>query len=126
MSRMDHAVPLRAIAVVAGPRGEIDVAPPPRRTLHGSSMRICLVGIDNLPVLAPGFERERIGGESVQQTLIARALAQRGHRVSMVTADYGQPDGASWDGVRVWKAYSPRAGIPVLRFVHPRWTGLWS
>lgn len=87
---------------------------------------ICLVGLDNLPVLAPQFDAQAIGGESVQQTLLARALVRRGHEVSMVTADFGQQDGAVWDGICVYKAYRPTAGVPLLRFVHPRWTGLWS
>lgn len=89
-------------------------------------MNICFLGLDNLPVLAPGFSEHRIGGESVQQTLLARALASRGHRVSMVVEDLGQEDGAQWDGVRVYKAFPPAAGIPIFRFIHPRWTGIWS
>ena len=90
-----------------------------------SRKSICLVGLDNLPVLAPQF-RGHIGGESVQQTLLARALVRRGREVSMVTADCGQPDAAVWDGICVYKAYRPAAGIPLLRFLHPRGTGLWS
>ena len=89
-------------------------------------MKICLVGLDNLPVLAPEFRTASIGGESVQQTLLARALARAGHAVSMVVADYGQDDGASWGGVRTFKAYGFDSGLPILRFIHPRATGLWS
>lgn len=89
-------------------------------------MKICFVGLDNLPVLATEYREHSIGGESVQQTLLARALARRGHPVSMIVGDYGQPDGAAWDGIRTYKAYPADAGIPVLRFIHPRWTGLWS
>jgi glycosyltransferase involved in cell wall biosynthesis len=89
-------------------------------------MKICLVGIDNLPLLAREYRHHRIGGESVQQALLGRALARRGHDVSMVVWDYGQADGAAWDGIRVFKAYRPDAGLPVLRFIHPRWTGMWS
>ncbi len=89
-------------------------------------MSLCLVGLDNLPVLAPEFRGHPIGGESVQQTLLAKALARRGHEVSMVTADHGQEDGTVCGRIRVYKAYRPAAGIPLLRFVHPRWTGLWS
>ncbi|SRR5581483_4744837 len=89
-------------------------------------MRICLVGLDNLPVLAPEYRQHTIGGESVQQTLLGRALARRGHDVSMVVADLGQIDGAQWEAIRVFKAYRPDAGAPVLRFIHPRWTGLWT
>lgn len=89
-------------------------------------MKICLVGLDNLPMLAAEYQRETVGGESVQQTLLARALARRGHAVTMVVADHGQPDGASWDGIRTFKAYRFDAGVPVLRFLHPRATGLWA
>src|SRR5262249_21258086 len=84
------------------------------------------VGLDNLPVLAPEFRHHPIGGESVQQTLLARAIAARGHSVSMVVADFGQEQGMQLHGIRVHKAYAPSAGVPVLRFVHPRWTSLWS
>lgn len=89
-------------------------------------MKICFVGSDNLPVLAPEYADGAVGGESVQQTLIARALARRGYEISMVVSDRGQPDGAQWDGIRVFRSFRPGAGIPVLRFFHPRWTGLWS
>jgi len=89
-------------------------------------MKICFVGLDNLPVLAPEYRQHTIGGESVQQTLLGRALARRGHDVSMVVADYGQRDATLWERIRTFKAYRPDAGIPVLRFIHPRWTGMWS
>ena len=89
-------------------------------------MKVCLVGLENLPVLAREFNQHGIGGEQVQQTLLARALSGRGFQVSMVVGDYGQPDGARWDGVTVFKAYKPDAGIPVVRFVHPRWTRTWQ
>jgi glycosyltransferase involved in cell wall biosynthesis len=86
--------------------------------------RVCFVGLENLPVLAPEFEQHRIGGAQLQQTLLARALVRRGFQVSMVVGDYGQPDGATWSGVRTYKAYSASEGIPIVRFVHPRWTKL--
>ena len=89
-------------------------------------MKICLVGLDNLPVLVPEYREHTIGGETVQQTLLGRALARRGHDVSMVVGDYGQTDGARWQAIRVFKAYRRNAGLPVLRFIHPRWTGMWS
>ncbi len=89
-------------------------------------MRICFLGLENLPVLAPEFGGFSVGGAQVQQTLLARALARAGHTVSMVVADYGQPDGCSWDGVRTFRACAPDAGLPLLRFVYPRWTSIWS
>jgi glycosyltransferase involved in cell wall biosynthesis len=90
------------------------------------AMKICLVGFDNLPLLAPEYRGQLIGGEAVQQTLLGRALARRGHEVSMVVADHGQGDGGRWEAIRVFKAYRLDAGVPGLRFIHPRWTGMWS
>lgn len=88
--------------------------------------RICFVGLSNLAVLAPEYDRSGAAGEPVQHTLLAKSLARRGYDVGMVTGDFGQPDGASWDGVKTFKAFAFEAGLPVLRFVHPRWTGLFS
>jgi glycosyltransferase involved in cell wall biosynthesis len=87
---------------------------------------ICFVGLSNLPVLAREYNNHPIGGEQVQHTLLARTLAQRGYRVSMVTADYGQPDAAAWDEVTVYKAFAFAEGLPFVRFVHPRWSKLWN
>lgn len=88
--------------------------------------RICFLGLDNLPVLAPQFGQHGVGGEQVQHTLLARALARRGHQTSMVVYDYGQADQAAWDQVVTYRAYRQQAGIPLLRFLHPRWTGVWA
>jgi glycosyltransferase involved in cell wall biosynthesis len=85
---------------------------------------VCIVGLGNLPVLAPEYSDRPAGGEELQHTLLARALARRGWRVSMVVADYGQADGAAWDGVTTYKAYRPDEGLPIVRFLHPRWTKL--
>jgi glycosyltransferase involved in cell wall biosynthesis len=91
-----------------------------------STPRICFVGLGNLSVLAPEYGRHGVGGAELQQTLLARALVAQGYDVSMVVADHGQPDGAAWEGIKTYKAYRPGAGLPVLRFIHPRWTGLWA
>ncbi len=87
---------------------------------------ICFVGLENLPVLAPEYGAHGAGGAQVQQTLLAKALVRRGFRVSMVVADYGQPDGAQWSGITTYKAFRHDAGLPGLRFVFPRWTTTWS
>jgi glycosyltransferase involved in cell wall biosynthesis len=62
----------------------------------------------------------------VQHTLLARALSARGYEVSMVVMDYGQTDGAEWEGIKTYKTYRSEDGLPVLRFFHPRWTGVWA
>jgi glycosyltransferase involved in cell wall biosynthesis len=80
----------------------------------------------NLQALAPEYAHLGIGGAELQQTLVAKALVKRGLKVSMVVADYGQPDQASWSGVTTIKAYRPDAGIVGFRFLHPRWTKVWA
>jgi glycosyltransferase involved in cell wall biosynthesis len=87
---------------------------------------VCLVGLQNLPVLAREYAHHGIGGMQVQQTLLGRELAKRGFDVSMVVADLGQEDGATWDGITTWRTFKPDAGIPVLRYIHPRLTSIWS
>lgn len=89
-------------------------------------MKVCLVGLPNLPVLAPEFRHHPVGGEGVQHSLLGQALARRGHDVSMVVADYGQSDGAIYSGVKTIKAFRLEAGVPVLRFIYPRWIKLWD
>jgi hypothetical protein len=89
-------------------------------------MKVCFTGLGNLPVLAPEYNHHGIGGEQVQQTLLAKALAARGYQVSMVVGDYGQSDAASWHCVTTYKAYRADAGLQVLRFVYPRWTATWA
>ena len=89
-------------------------------------MKICFLGLDNLPLLDNRYENQGVGGEQVQQTLLARALARRGHDVHMIVGDWGQAPTFQVDGLTVHSAFSPHAGLPVLRAVHPRITRLWS
>ena len=81
---------------------------------------------DNYPVLNPEYGANYIGGESVQQILLAKAFAKRGHEVSTIVADLGQQDGEIIDDVRVLTTFSPGSGLPVLRFIHPKITSIVS
>lgn len=65
------------------------------------------------------------GGAEMQQTVVARELARRGYAVSFITLDHGQPEDETIDGVHILKAYRREAGLPGLRFLTPRLTGLW-
>ena len=86
---------------------------------------ICFVALHAYPVLSGRKDIAHIGGAEVQQMLIARGLLQRGYRISFVTEDHGQADGGEYDGLRVFKAYRPGAGVHGIRFLHPILTGLW-
>ena len=87
---------------------------------------ICFVAPTTWPVLSGDPSIPVVGGAELQQTVIATALAKRGYRVSMLCLDYGQADREVVDGVTVHKLHRPDEGLPVLRFVHPRMTKLWS
>jgi len=65
-----------------------------------------------------------IGGIERQQALMARWLAARGYRVSLLTWDEGQADEQRIAGVRVIKMCRRDRGLPGVRFFHPRWTSL--
>lgn len=100
-----------------------DGAPPPRRAAR--LPHICFVAQFAWPVFSRDPNVGVIGGAEVQQSILARALARAGYRVSMITLDFGQPQRVAIDGVMVHKAHRPEAGVPVLRFIHPRLTTLW-
>lgn len=112
-------------------RGRLDAAPlgdrrgatPPRA---GVRPHICFLAPTTWPTLAADHSIPVVGGAELQQTVLATALARRGYRVSMICMDYGQPDGTLVDGVQVHNMHKPDEGIPVVRFLHPRLTSLWS
>lgn len=71
-----------------------------------------------------GGEGGHVGGVERQTSLMCRWLAERGHRVSLITWDEGQPDDTVVHGVRVIKMCRQDTGLPGLRFFTPRWTSL--
>ncbi len=87
---------------------------------------VCFVAPSAFGALSGRCDLNHIGGAEVQQVLLARELARRGATVSFVTEDHGQGDEILADGIRVFGAYRIDAGLPGVRFLHPRCTGLWS
>ena len=71
-----------------------------------------------------GGAQGHVGGVERQTSLLARWLAARGHKVSLLTWDEGQGDEVMIDGVRVISICRADEGIRGLRFFVPRWSGL--
>lgn len=85
-------------------------------------MRICIVSLS----IAPYFRREndaRYGGAEAQAAFLAGALSSRGEDVTLVVADL--PAGVQLPHP-AHNAFRSSAGLPGLRFFHPRLTGILS
>jgi glycosyltransferase involved in cell wall biosynthesis len=82
--------------------------------------RICIVGLDAYGLLSGEGDLRYIGGESVQHVLLARAWRDLGHEVSIIVFDDGQGARREVDGITVIAAHRRHAGLPGLRFFHPR------
>ena len=87
---------------------------------------VCFVAPFAWPVFSGDRKIKLVGGAEVQQSILMRLLRRDGYRVSLVCLDFGQPQGTVIDGVTVYKTYRYEAGIPLLRFVHPRLTSVWQ
>ncbi len=88
--------------------------------------RICIVGLDAYGLLSGEGDLKYIGGETVQHVLLARAWRDLGHDVSMIVFDDGQGATRVVDGIRTIAAHRRLAGLPGLRFFHPRATKLFA
>lgn len=84
-------------------------------------MNVCFVALKAAAALGAAEMEGHIGGAEVQQALLARALARRGHRVSFVVYAGGPQAPRELEGVRLIPAFGRREGIPGVRFLYPRW-----
>jgi len=84
---------------------------------------VCLVAHFAYGALTGG-EQGHVGGVERQTSLMARWLADHGHRVGLVTWREGPPRDELIHGVRVLKTCGRDEGLPGARFFHPRWTAL--
>lgn len=84
-------------------------------------MRVCLVCPSAWPVLAPG-EQEFAGGAEFQLLMLATALRDRGHEVSWVVGDFGQPRRTEVRGFEVHSSFRMFEGNRKMRFVPDMWS----
>ena len=93
----------------------------------GTALKICIIAHNAYGAVSGASSGARqVGGVQNQTALMARWLTSRGHKVSVITWDEGQPDGVQYGGVTIYKMCTPKAGVPGMRFVHPRMTSLFS
>ena len=86
---------------------------------------ICLIAHNACGAMRGGVTGH-IGGAEQQTALMARWLAARGHRVSLLTWDEGLPTDTIIDGVSMLGVCRADAGVPGLRFIYPRGIGLFA
>ncbi len=87
------------------------------------SFTICFVAHYAYGAMAGGFAGH-VGGVERQTSMMASWLAEKGHRVSLLTWDEGQEDEVEINGVRVIKMCAKNEGIIGGRFFYPRWSSL--
>lgn len=97
-----------------------------RTRAPSSPPAVCFVAPNAYPALSGRKDLTNDGGAERQQVLLADELVRRGHRVSFIVLDHGDPRDEEIRGIRVLKCYRLDRGAPGLRFFYPRLTGLWS
>lgn len=116
---------VRVLRAAASPVRPDEALPAPALGTLQVHWHVCFVAPYAWPVFSGDRSIEVVGGAEVQQAILARLLAARGYRVTMVCQDFGQPDGVAIDGVVVRKVFGASDGMPVLRFLHPRLSRMW-
>jgi glycosyltransferase involved in cell wall biosynthesis len=90
-------------------------------------MKICILSLNSYGVLSGDNGKRHVGGAETQMVAVGEGLARRGHDVSFICLDQGQPDGIRMpSGISVFKSSRANAGLPGIRFLWPSITSVWS
>lgn len=92
--------------------------------MSNADFDVCIVGLKCFGLMSRAQSPRYIGGIETDLVTLARALAAAGQRVALIVYDEGQPEVTTIDGVTVIRSFSHDAGLPGLRFLFPRATGL--
>ena len=87
---------------------------------------VCFVGLKCYDLLTGAEVPRYLGGVEKQLVALARGMVDAGMKVAFITYDHGQCDVELVDGITIIKSFAQEAGLPGLRFLHPRMTVLWS
>jgi len=93
------------------------------KSLSSGKVSVCIISHNGYGAIS-GCKGGSIGGVEWQTSMMARWMADHGHRVSFLTWNEGGPDEEIIDGVRIIKICRKASGLPGLRFFHPKWSGL--
>lgn len=93
--------------------------------MRNNKPSICFVAHNAYGALA-GVDNGHVGGIETQQSRMSCWFANNGYEVSMITWDDGYQNGDIVHGVKLFKLCCRNDGLPLIRFIHPRWTSLIS
>lgn len=93
--------------------------------LKRSIMKVCFINLKGFDLIVQSKNPRYVGGAEMQQVLIGEGMKMAGDEISYITLDYGQDEKVEIDGITIFKCYENNKGAPLIRFFHPRLTGLW-
>ncbi|MES2474696.1 MAG: glycosyltransferase family 4 protein [Verrucomicrobiota bacterium] len=88
-------------------------------------LKVGIIGLKCYDHLIGAEVPRYLGGIETQLATLAKGLVAQGCEVSLITYDHGQPDDEIIAGVRVIKSHPPESGLPMIRAIHPRTSGLF-
>lgn len=91
-----------------------------------NSKSICFVVPNAYPLISGDTNEEIIGGAELQAWTIAKELVSQSFEVFFIVISPNEKDiTTKIDGVNVISCYRRDEGIKGIRYIYPRWTGLW-
>jgi len=88
--------------------------------------KVCFVSTNIYPLLKADKKLKLVGGAEVQQMYLGQEMVNRGYDVSFVTLDYGQKPIEYIGSYKVIASYTPKKGLPFLRFFYPVAVKIWK